>query len=278
MTRLNSPGNDHSEPHVGCYFFSGLLTDISSGTKLSGGCGRARLPTSPVCREVTVREDVHPPGFKKFSDLSRQISDSGSGVGETAHFFRGAVVSWPPPEPSCHFQQVQCRPPGPSRFLPEGRWMEEAHERPRHAICVRKPTCFVLGALASRRRSSPEEMCRNPPAGRQRSQEQGRELDFCFRPSTLVARELTPVSRRSGPTMRPSSPIAANPNGMGIRRITPVTTHPKPSAVPNPFAVYPDVVRSGRDNDRFHRRGWRRFCHNHHACLRRGRTPGSCAD
>src|ERR1017187_9976029 len=52
---------------VGCYFFSGLLTDISSGTKLSGGCGRARLPTSPVCREATVREDAHPPGFKKFS-------------------------------------------------------------------------------------------------------------------------------------------------------------------------------------------------------------------
>src|ERR1017187_372411 len=49
------------------------LTDISSGTKLSGGCGRrARLPTSPVCREVTVREDAHPPGFKKFSDLSRR--------------------------------------------------------------------------------------------------------------------------------------------------------------------------------------------------------------
>jgi hypothetical protein len=52
---------------VGCYFFSGLLTDISSGTKLSGGCGRARLPISPVCREVTVRADVHPPGFNKFS-------------------------------------------------------------------------------------------------------------------------------------------------------------------------------------------------------------------
>src|SRR5208282_3158015 len=91
------------------------------------------------------------------------------------------------------------------------------------------------------------------------------------------ARELTPVPRHSEPTMRPSSPIAANPNGMGIRRITPVTTHPKPSAVPNPFAVYPDIVRSGRDNDRFHRHGWWRFCHDHRACLRRVR-PGSCAD
>ena len=92
-------------------------------------------------------------------------------------------------------------------------------------------------------------------------------MGTCLR-AALVTRELTPVSRRSGPTMRPSSPIAANPNGMGIRRITPMTTHPKPSAIPNPFAVYPDIVRSGRDDNRVHRRGRRRLGHDHRAGLR----------
>jgi hypothetical protein len=47
--------------------FLGVVDCISSETKQSGGCGRAKLPTSSVCREVTVREDVHPPDFKKFS-------------------------------------------------------------------------------------------------------------------------------------------------------------------------------------------------------------------
>ena len=74
---------------------------------------------------------------------ARQISDSGSGIGETARFFRGAVVSWPPPESCYHLQQVQCRQSGPSRFFRKENGWKRLNERPRPAICILKPTGFI---------------------------------------------------------------------------------------------------------------------------------------
>ena len=105
--------------------FLGVVDCISSETKQSGGCGRAKLPTSSVCREVTVREDVHPPGFKKILRLKRGKYRIQAVASEKRPvFLRGAVVSWPPPESSCHFQQVQCRQSGPSHFF-AGRGVSE---------------------------------------------------------------------------------------------------------------------------------------------------------
>src|SRR5208283_4556230 len=46
--------------------------------------------------------------------------------------------------------------------------------------------------------------------------------------------------------------------------------YPDPSAIPRPFAADPNVARSGRDNDRFHRRWRRRLGNIHRVCLRYG--------
>src|SRR5882757_7945199 len=52
---------------------------------------------------------------------------------------------------------------------------------------------------------------------------------------------------------------ATDPDGVRMRRITPMTADPVPAAVPDPFAVEPDIFRPRRDHrDRLHRyRGWR---------------------
>src|ERR1019366_4501548 len=52
---------------------------------------------------------------------------------------------------------------------------------------------------------------------------------------------LPPVPRRRIPAARTPIPTAANPDRAGMQRITPMTGHPNPSAVPNPFAINPDI-------------------------------------
>src|SRR5262245_40866000 len=65
------------------------------------------------------------------------------------------------------------------------------------------------------------------------------------------------MPRRSVPPKRSSRPIAGNPDGAREWRYTPMPAKPHPSAIPNPFAVYPHIVRSGRNADSFHpRRLW----------------------
>ena len=72
-----------------------------------------------------------------------------------------------------------------------------------------------------------------------------------------IVRELTPVSAVMMPTIAVMPVTSANPHGMRVGRIAPVSPDPHPAdAVPFIFAANPDVTRSGRDHDRFHR--WRR--------------------
>src|ERR1035437_3886147 len=56
---------------------------------------------------------------------------------------------------------------------------------------------------------------------------------------------------------------SANPDGVTIRRASPIATAPNPAVAPNPFATDPKIIRPGRNHNGFHRR-WRRGLLNDH--------------
>src|SRR5258708_4505089 len=70
------------------------------------------------------------------------------------------------------------------------------------------------------------------------------------------------------PAARAVIPVTAHPDGARIWRITPMSAHPNPAAVPNPFAANPNVARAGRGDINFGLRRRRRLFHNDSAASR----------
>jgi len=52
-----------------------------------------------------------------------------------------------------------------------------------------------------------------------------------------------------------------------------MSSHPNPAAIPDPFAIHPNVTRTGRDDHRLGR-GWRRRCGNDRLADRRSAGDG----